>query len=1149
MVKKKVFFFILLSSLIQFLWMTVPRIYAADYTIGSDGHINYQLVFNSGLNGYTLQVDDNGAVLWSSPNGTPGYRVIDSSNNVSPFLYGAYSTITVDSGKTVAIVTFNTPNGSSLRIVDTYSLTNGQLTIARDQTVLTANSKDKGYMTTLVLRSAAANQPAYYKWFAPSAWWGNDSDNFSDRSKFCFKNNTESSFSVDEVGLPIETCFDPSSLWSLTLMDKTPGRRETIAGDCIASKTQSMVSDRINLPGLGMRRSSDNHTELFHAFPGYTSNWRGYYNDSTVMWRFLPVTANSSRQVNMAIGVKSHPDFNTCVKDVWRNAYSQVAQIDDRFDVRMHFHTVADLMNNSFGVSNSGVPRYMNAWVHPGDDSGFLGRNADIASILLAYGYELNNQSYINNARTVLNDQVNTTYHGQTWLRARCDADKNVLNAYITDKAHGVDNTSWYNKVVAEADLIMSKMDGNGNLPFYLDGSDYTRNDAYMAISLMVQLYNYNKNAKYLKSAIGMGNYSWNHGHNTMRFRDGITDYGGGPSEHDRESAATALEAYNDLYLATNDSIWLNRAKVAADYLETWQVVQNINMEPIGCTGTENGNKTYNNSHYNPTGLSYINAGSNGVDALTGQNALDYYILYQKTNDRHYLDFAKQLLYNTSLGTDMDDKSGVIADAFTHVGAGWANEVLVIAPDNYTGWCTSQGRGEGHEHTFNWQPYELLTMVWRIKKYTGDYDFNGDTNLRSRFLDDRDPSISYSGNWTLDTWGNIYFNNTARGSKNSGDYFQITFNGTDINWYADMKNDSGKADVYIDNIKVGVADLYSSTEKPQQLVFKFWKLKEGSHTFKVVVRSDKNSASVNNWVNVDYLVTNTTKQQLVGETGIVVDNPGFENGDLSGWNTEPSNTAYPFIDPKSSYSFPHTGNYKGTIAGASGGAGRLYKTVTGLTAGHTYKAGAFIMAGNRNATFFVRNYGGNEIDIGQNTINLQGLILNQAWYYKEIVFIPSGTTAEIGLYAPASTDGSWACIDDLSLTEINPSTRYEAETATLYGTAVVAVDHPGYSGSGFVAGYWTQNAATLFMIEASQSGLYNLNLRYASGLGDKTVSLYVNGADHGQITCKGTTDWDTWSDIVIGPVSLHKGTNYILYRFDADDSANINLDYLDVTEL
>ncbi len=129
------------------------------------------------------------------------------------------------------------------------------------------------------------------------------------------------------------------------------------------------------------------------------------------------------------------------------------------------------------------------------------------------------------------------------------------------------------------------------------------------------------------------------------------------------------------------------------------------------------------------------------------------------------------------------------------------------------------------------------------------------------------------------------------------------------------------------------------------------------------------------------------------------------------------------------------------------------------------------------------------------------------------------------------------------------STVHEAENATLAGGAVIATDHAGYVGAGFVGGYTDANkgrARTSFTVGVTAAGQQTLALRYANGTGSaQTLSLYVNGTRLRQISLGATANWDSWATAGT-TASLNAGNNAVAYAFDSADSGNVNLDSLTV---
>ena len=129
----------------------------------------------------------------------------------------------------------------------------------------------------------------------------------------------------------------------------------------------------------------------------------------------------------------------------------------------------------------------------------------------------------------------------------------------------------------------------------------------------------------------------------------------------------------------------------------------------------------------------------------------------------------------------------------------------------------------------------------------------------------------------------------------------------------------------------------------------------------------------------------------------------------------------------------------------------------------------------------------------------------------------------------------------------------EAEDAVLAGGAGVNDNHLGYSGEGFVDGFvidHTGTASVTFTVDVPVAGDYGLNVRYANGLGsDMTLSQVVGGEDR-QITLPSAVgaSWSFWF-VHQEVVALEAGEQQVAYRFDADDSGNVNLDAISLTTI
>ena len=153
-------------------------------------------------------------------------------------------------------------------------------------------------------------------------------------------------------------------------------------------------------------------------------------------------------------------------------------------------------------------------------------------------------------------------------------------------------------------------------------------------------------------------------------------------------------------------------------------------------------------------------------------------------------------------------------------------------------------------------------------------------------------------------------------------------------------------------------------------------------------------------------------------------------------------------------------------------------------------------------------------------------------------------------YVFTAADSGNVNVDALDMDAVVTTAGHvEAENGTLSGGAVLATDHTGYTGTGFVGGMTDGNkgnAQVAFSVSAATAGSYALAMRYANGTGSaKTLTLFVDGVSAGAASFPATATWDAW-DTQTSTVTLAAGAHTVAYKFTTADSGNVNLDSLDV---
>ncbi|GAA3624143.1 glycoside hydrolase family 31 protein [Lentzea roselyniae] len=114
---------------------------------------------------------------------------------------------------------------------------------------------------------------------------------------------------------------------------------------------------------------------------------------------------------------------------------------------------------------------------------------------------------------------------------------------------------------------------------------------------------------------------------------------------------------------------------------------------------------------------------------------------------------------------------------------------------------------------------------------------------------------------------------------------------------------------------------------------------------------------------------------------------------------------------------------------------------------------------------------------------------------------------------------------------------------------LVAREHPGHTGAGFVAGFSYANNGITATVRAAAPGKHRIAVKYANGRGgdgrheNRTLSLSVDGRFSRQITLPATADWRDWKPAE-AEVDLPAGEHRVSLTKNLTDSGNVNVDSL-----
>jgi hypothetical protein len=257
-------------------------------------------------------------------------------------------------------------------------------------------------------------------------------------------------------------------------------------------------------------------------------------------------------------------------------------------------------------------------------------------------------------------------------LRSWAEDMRSMIDLIRYERSHGRQHPSWYNWAKNYTDWLLTQQRKDGSFPMTWEDETGKIKDgttgvtSYAAVPLLIRMSEETGNKKYLNSAISAADYIWKNFGSKCVFL-GAT---GSSTVADKESGMLSAEAFLALYEDTKNKKWLDYAKTAGDYTESWIWIWNVPM-PIGAK--------YEDLGWKP-GVPTIGVNGIGSDAVGGVDQyLDWAVpiyarLFKYTNDKHYLGVARILLHGTKAMLALPGRS------YDLKGPGWQQEHWQMGP-------------------------------------------------------------------------------------------------------------------------------------------------------------------------------------------------------------------------------------------------------------------------------------------------------------------------------------------------------------------------------------------------------------------------------------------------------------------------------------
>jgi hypothetical protein len=648
-------------------------------------------------------------------------EVYQSESNIKEFAAGYNIIRKTDSGiEAIAEIKYN--DKVIFQVIDKWSLKGDVASMQRKIEII--GHAPGGFSSAINFHTDSSEKWTDINCLVPGALYGDPTYN-GERSPGGTNNYTAKHFFMREDILPapmFALSFKNGN--SITMLDPTPNGESTVAETKLLKDV--MTDSRFQFGAFGVWQNNDKPVEFGFKFPA-ASNIFGFgpgaHTNARWIRRFHPIAKGVVHIYSVSFRFGLEDNYREVTRNSWRWAWSTLKPAITKIDVEQmrkilmdHLAAQANTIDGRtgipFAVATFDTDKVQ--WNSTMTGMGFVSKNIECAEQLL-YESDRDSTERGKNMRriglSIISSMVSalskvpleaTGYDLATgkpwtgdhqewlapWLRNATEDMRVLIQVYRRERVHGILHKDWFNWVKSYVDWLLLQQRQDGSFPRRWKAGtsevvESTGTTSYCPVPLLIMMSEETGDAQYRESAIRAAEYIWTNFGIRGLYVGGASD---NPNITDKEAGMLSMEAFLSLYDSTKDPKWLERAKAAADYAESWIWIWNLPM-PVDA----------DNAHLHwkigvPTiGLQGITAlGAGGTDEYLDWAVPSYAKLFRYTNDEHYLDVARVLLHDTK---SMVAIPGRIYDM---KGIGWQQENFRMGPG-------FSGRGVGG-HRF-WLPW------------------------------------------------------------------------------------------------------------------------------------------------------------------------------------------------------------------------------------------------------------------------------------------------------------------------------------------------------------------------------------------------------------------------------------------------------------
>ncbi len=646
-------------------------------------------------------------------------------------LSSGYSSIKKTASVIYAISEIKYDDNVVFQVKDNWSLDDSVLSMKRKVEII--GNAPGGFSSSIIFNIDSSVSWSKVKCLAPSALYGDPSHNgkYSPGGTINYK---ERRFVFREDALPaplFALSFKNGS--SVAVLDPTPNGESTMEETKLIKDI--MIDARFQFGAIGAWQQDEGPIKFGYFFPGTVRLYK-YKADAPaeprLLQRYQPIAQGIEHNYNIEFRFGKNESFRELTRNAWRWAWNTLKPKTSPINVEQMRRVLIDHLadqattidgrtNIPFAIATFDTTELQ--WNRNMTVMGFVSKNLECADQLLREsdrdtterGQKMRNigLSIISSMIQALNKipleatgydlATGKPWTGEhqewlaDWLRNPSEGMRTLIRAYRRERSNGKLHPEWFNWVKSYVDWLLLQQRDDGSFPRRwksgsIEVAEETGTASYCPVPLLILMTEETGNNKYKEASINAAEYIWTNWGSRGLYVGGTND---NPNITDKEAGMLSLEAFLSLYASTKETKWLEHAKAAADYTESWIWIWNLPM-PIDVNNSQ--------LHWKkgvPTiGLQGISArGVGGADEYLDWSTASYAKLYKYTNDEHYLDVARILLHATKSMVAIPSRQ------YDMKGIGWQQEHWGMGP-------SKNGRGVG-SHRF-WLPWISANHLYSI---------------------------------------------------------------------------------------------------------------------------------------------------------------------------------------------------------------------------------------------------------------------------------------------------------------------------------------------------------------------------------------------------------------------------------------------------